>query len=108
MSSTQFDIYLNNKKIDSVYYTDYTREEVKKTLIDHDNYDPNIVVKIPRCDFNRKYNIIYVLQGRYGQVFEDLTAETTLKEIKQRKKEYLANDTWLKDYRIIKRRELNK
>ena len=46
MSATAYDVYLNGKHIDTVFYTGYDGpEEVKKSLIDHDGYDPRIVVK---------------------------------------------------------------
>ncbi len=41
-----YDIYLNGKLIDTVYYTDSTAIEVKKDLVQHDGYSPNIVVKV--------------------------------------------------------------
>ena len=43
-----WDVYLNGKEIDTVFYTSdpkRTPEEVKKSLVEHDNYDPEIVVK---------------------------------------------------------------
>ncbi len=52
-----------------------------------------------------KYSYIMVLQGRYGQGWEDLTAETTYREIRARLKEYRENEGG--SYRIINRRELN-
>lgn len=55
----------------------------------------------------KKYNYIKVLQGYYsGYGWEDLTAEDTYKEIKQRLKEYRENENGT--YRIITRRELIK
>ena len=47
----QYNICLNNKRIDSVFYTlsktklDDRIEYVKTSLINHDGYDPNIRVK---------------------------------------------------------------
>lgn len=42
-----FKVFLNKKEIDEVFFTDgvMTEEEVKKSLVEHDGYDPNIVVK---------------------------------------------------------------
>lgn len=40
-----YEVYLNGKHIDTVWMTGYTVEEVKKSLVDHDSYNPNIVVK---------------------------------------------------------------
>jgi hypothetical protein len=39
-----FDVFLAGKKIDTVFATNYTAEEMRKSLIDHDGYDPGIVV----------------------------------------------------------------
>ena len=40
-----FDVYLNKKLIDTVFYNDgITAGEVRKSLIDHDGYDPRISV----------------------------------------------------------------
>lgn len=46
---------------------------------------------------------IFVLQGTYGHGWEDLTAEETRAEIRQRLKEYRENEGG--NYRIIRRRE---
>ena len=40
-----FDVFLNNKNVDTVFYSDADEAEVKKSLVDHDGYDPGIVVK---------------------------------------------------------------
>jgi hypothetical protein len=47
-----FDVYLRGKKIDTVFYSypenyDYkeAKEEVKKSLIEHDGYDSQIKVR---------------------------------------------------------------
>lgn len=52
-----------------------------------------------------KYSYIWVLQGQYGQGWEDLTAAETWKEIKANLKEYRENEGG--SYRVIRRRELN-
>jgi hypothetical protein len=46
---------------------------------------------------------IWVVQGDYGQGWEDLTAEESLPEAKQRKKEYVVNEGGF--YRIVRRRD---
>jgi len=51
-----------------------------------------------------KYEYLWILQGSYGQGWEDLTAEESFKEIRARKKEYVENEGG--SYRIIRRREL--
>lgn len=44
--SNAFDVYKDGKKIDTVYYKgDETAADVKKSLVDHDGYDSDIVVK---------------------------------------------------------------
>lgn len=55
-----------------------------------------------------KYAYIYVLQGNYGygDGWEDLTAEESYREIRNRLKEYRENEGG--NYRIIQRRELNR
>jgi hypothetical protein len=41
-----FDVYLNGKNIDTVFYTKgFTADEVRQSLINHDGYNLNIVVK---------------------------------------------------------------
>ena len=52
-----------------------------------------------------KYNYINVLQGQYGQGWEDLCADESYKEIRQNLKEYRENEGG--SYRIIQRRENN-
>jgi len=50
-----------------------------------------------------KKKIIFVLQGTYGHGWEDLTAEETRAEIRQRLKEYRENEGG--NYRIVRKRE---
>jgi hypothetical protein len=48
-----FDVYLYNKLIDTVFYSgegESDIEDIKNDLIDHDGYDPNIVVKEGKLD----------------------------------------------------------
>lgn len=47
MKKTEWwNVYLNGKWIDSVSFVQGgTREEVKKSLVEHDGYNPNITVK---------------------------------------------------------------
>ena len=47
-----FNVYLNGKKIGTVFYGDASREtpeDVKRSLVNHDGYDPSIVVKKARA-----------------------------------------------------------
>lgn len=39
-----FDVFLAGKEVDTVFATDYSAEEMRKSLIEHDGYDPGIVV----------------------------------------------------------------
>lgn len=50
-----------------------------------------------------KYEYLFVLQGNYGQGWEDLCAAESEKEVRQNRKEYRENEGG--NYRIIKRRE---
>jgi hypothetical protein len=51
-----YNVYLNGKEIDTVFYNDgsTTVEEVKKSLVNHDGYDSDIVVKKERKRKARK------------------------------------------------------
>jgi hypothetical protein len=54
-----------------------------------------------------KYEYLYVVQGNYGQGWEDLTATTILEEAYGDETAYLMNDDQ-GTFRVIKRRELSK
>ncbi len=41
-----FDVFLNGKLIDTIFATGYTVEEMRRSLIDHDNYHVGIVVRL--------------------------------------------------------------
>lgn len=41
-----FDVYKDDKKIDTVFSTSDSVEDMKKSLIDHDGYDSDITVKL--------------------------------------------------------------
>ena len=44
-----WNVYLNGKRIDMVFYTvDQTAEDVRKSLIAHDGYDARITVRRKR------------------------------------------------------------
>ena len=49
-----FDVYIpsnfggNRTHIDTVYFTSYTKDEARRSLIDHDGYDSNIIVVPPQ------------------------------------------------------------
>lgn len=50
-----------------------------------------------------KYEYLFVLQGNYGQGWEDLCASESSMEVRQNRKEYRENEGG--NYRIIQRRE---
>ena len=56
-----------------------------------------------KCPIKVKKKMIFVLQGTYGHGWEDLTAEETREEIRQRLKEYRENEGG--NYRIVRKRE---
>ena len=45
-TAAAFDVYLRRKLIDTVFYPSRdTVDEVKRSLVNHDDYDPDIVVR---------------------------------------------------------------
>lgn len=45
-TTAAFDVYLRRKLIDTVFYPSRdTVDEVKRSLVNHDDYDPDIVVR---------------------------------------------------------------
>jgi hypothetical protein len=56
-----------------------------------------------KCPITAKKKMIFVLQGTYGHGREDLTAEETREEIRQRLKEYRENEGG--NYRIVRKRD---
>lgn len=51
METRQWRVYLNGKKIDAVWFvTGTTAEQAKRSLVEHDGYDPAIVVKRGKKD----------------------------------------------------------
>lgn len=51
MKEAAWDVYLNDKLIDTVFYdNDLDADYVKKSLVDHDGYDPNIKVFLSEND----------------------------------------------------------
>lgn len=99
-----YNVRLNGKLIDTVFYSAYatsgkdmTPDEVKQSLVEHDAYDENIKV-------SRKTVLEYVVQGNYGDGYgwEDLTAADNQKEALDNLKDYRQNGT--APVRLIKRR----
>lgn len=72
-----FDVYLNDEEIDSIPYSeeaDMTEEDVKKSLIYHDGYDPNIVVK-KHASVKQEYVLkIAELEAKLKEATEKLAA----------------------------------
>ena len=52
---------------------------------------------------HNKYSYLFVLQGNYGQGWEDLCASESSKEVRDNRKDYRENEGGT--YRIIQRRE---
>jgi len=97
-----FRITLNDKVIDTVFQscTSMTikdkQEEVYKSLVNHDGYDPAIIVKlIGRNTFDE-----YHVEGCYNGQWEMVNCETTWKDAKRSIKEYRENEGGL--FRIVK------
>ena len=56
MASDAFDVYLNGKLIDTVFASvgSYDYQEMKKSLVEHDGYDPSIEVKAKKQSVNAR------------------------------------------------------
>jgi hypothetical protein len=48
MTATGWNVYLAGKWIDKVFATGYDAEEMRRSLIEHDGYDPRITVQAER------------------------------------------------------------
>jgi hypothetical protein len=56
--SVGWNVYLRGKLIDTVFFTtDYTAEEVKRSLVQHDGYDPGITMRRERRKNPRPSNL---------------------------------------------------
>lgn len=104
-----FNVYLNRKLIDTVFYTvnksetiSEAIERVTRSLISHDGYDPAIHVTWPKGQ--RLTVTSYDLEANYGCGFEVITSGTTYREVKQNLKEYRENGDFA-PMRIVKRME---
>lgn len=91
-----FNVWLNNKLIDTVWYSVGKRETIataidstRQSLINHDGYSPEIRVTWPKGQ--RLTNTVYELQGNYGYRWELLTASENRREVIADKKAYLEN-----------------
>lgn len=54
--------------------------------------------------YQRKTVDEFILLADYGQGFEEVTAESTRLEMRQRLKEYRENDTYARGFKIQKKR----
>lgn len=105
-ASFAFNVWLGNKQIDTVFYQVSARNtikdailDVRRSLINHDGYDSEIKVTWPKGQ--RITETEYVIQGNYGQGWEDENFETTHKDAKRSIKEYRENGPG--SYRLIVR-----
>lgn len=48
MQAIGWRVFLNGRHIDTVWFTGYNAEEAKRSLIEHDGYDPRIEVRAPK------------------------------------------------------------
>ena len=94
MANLTFNINLNRKNIDTVFYT-FNRKQtiaemveyVKDSLISHDGYDPNINVVCVTPVTNKEC----VIQTNWGGEWCDDTTEETYKAAKEQLKCYHEN-----------------
>ena len=94
MANLTFNINLNRKNIDTVFYT-FDRKQtiaemveyVKNSLIRHDGYDPDINVVCVTPVTNKEY----VIQTNWGGEWCDDTTEETYKAAKEQLKCYREN-----------------
>lgn len=108
MISFAFNVWLGTKQIDTVFYQVLARNTIKDTiadvkhcLINHDGYDSEIKVTWPKGQ--RITETEYVIQGNYGQGWEDANTEITRKEARRSIKEYRENACNAGAYRLIVR-----
>ena len=94
MANLTFNVNLNHKNIDTVFYT-FNRKQtiagmveyVKDSLINHDGYDPDINVVCVTPVTKREY----VIQTCWGGEWCDDTTEETYKAAKEQLKSYSEN-----------------
>lgn len=73
-----YDVFLDGEQIDTVFFgKNYTEEEVKKSLVDHDGMDPAITVKAQSVEEGKTYK-----RGR-----DDDDADSKKKEDEQRRQQ---------------------
>ena len=62
--SNAWDVYLNGKHIDTVFDQETDAEMVKRSLVDHDGYDPNIEVKMDKTKTVRTFDAPKANEGK--------------------------------------------
>ncbi len=90
-------IYTNQKQVRAAFWRDNPNAD-RKRITDYSGEGDTMKIN--------KYLTVYVVQGAYGQGWEDVCAEETGKEARARLKEYRENETQYA-HRLITRRELN-
>ena len=103
-----FNVWLNGKMIDTVFYSlnksetiAESVENVRRSLINRDGYSSDIRVTWPKGQ--RVTETCYELRGQYGHGWETLCSESTMKEARQRRREYAENEGG--HYRIVRKLE---
>ena len=101
-----FNVWLNNRLIDTVFYSVNKSEtivdaveSVRNSLINHDGYDSGIKVTWPKGQ--RITKTVYVIQGNYGQGFEDENEEDNLTDGRRSLREYRENGPGV--YKMVRR-----
>lgn len=75
---TAFDVYLNDKKIDTTFHQGQTVEEQKRSLVAHDGYDSEIEV------YGVADSVVPLTKKEMRTLLEDVEAETFLDVVKWR------------------------
>lgn len=107
-----YNVYLDGKCIDTVFFDTESGtikercESVKRSLINHDGYDPCIDVKWPKGQ--RVTVDAWELQADYGygDGYETISAGATRREVKQNLKEYRENGDYAPMKIVYKRERL--
>ena len=82
-----YNIYLNGKKINTVFYPEGTESSyVYDGLVNHDGYDQDIKIR-------KEWTKEYVIQGNYGHGYEDIGACETYASALTELREYRTNQT---------------
>lgn len=103
-----FNVWRENKLIGTVFYVALTGtiaercEYVRRSIIDHDGYDPAIRVTWPKGQ--RVTSDHWELHGYYSQGWECLCASTSRREALIDRKAYRENEPGT-PLRIVKKRE---